>query len=285
MILLLDPLLTRPDITEEGAISWTHVFWNNVVEWASDQRVRIGVECHQLVYETFAHHGYPERDLDTQGMPLVREYQSALNTLLGRVQPSSTEPAECQFDPLYTGDASYSLALQMDISSTAASDVVGVATSMTSWDSPPEPAVRIVPGPPTTLEACFSPNLELEAEKSQTIHSYYATRRVHFVGGQVDARYMEHLCEILGVDAAQVTWIPSEKSKPPRDLDKTWGSLVPDRDITVCITGRMSHSTWNAARKTTQSRGLIRLDAEHVSDVEGLLLALTSHRQALETDH
>lgn len=266
MTLLLDPRLLIPPGRPDGQLDTAVEFWKRLLDWAADGRVLIGEESHRLLCELFAEYGYPDQDLTLQVPALKREYQAALSRMLGRVALHTEESSECTFDPCYMGSEAQDLALQMDITGTAGSGVRGLGTDVNHW-ADTSPTLVIRPGPPNELMLCAAPGQQLPHEVFSLAARFFHGKKVKIVGGQRDGVVIKRLNTELGIEAAAVEWIACEKAKPPRNLDLTWGGLDPDRDITVCITGRVGHATSMAAKAAALKRGALHLQVEYASEV------------------
>ncbi len=271
-MLLLDPLLAIPPAHPSGTLTSSPEFWQRILDWANDKRVFVGAESHAVIYEAYARHGYPEQSLDIAHSPSRREYQAALSSLLSRIQRHTFESGERDFTPEYAGSAEISLALQLDLSGTAGTPICAVATSDSHWRGGIEETLRLNPPPPSDVEMCCVAGAELRAESRAKIQNFFAGKRLHIVGGQVDSRVITALCDRLALDPGDIEWLPCEKSKPPRDLEKRWSKLDPARDLTVCITGRVGHATSMLAAKAARKSGASHLLAEFGGDIEKSLV-------------
>jgi hypothetical protein len=134
--------------------------------------------------------------------------------------------------------------------------------------------VTFLPPPPNQLELCIRPGAALEAESADAAHMFYSGKRVHIVGGQPTDRVIRAVTELAGLAPSDVTWLPSEKGKPPRDLKKKWANLRADRDITVCVTGRIGHAQSEAAAKAADGCGVVHIRVESANELIGRLKEL-----------
>lgn len=246
-----------------------------IVDWASDSRSRLGMESHRLVCEEYARFGYPDQELALDVPELRREYQSALGRLLSRVLIHTSESDERRFDPHYTGSDEETIALQLDVSGTATDGVVGIATHPGHWARVTD-SVAVAPSPPAVLALCFQPGGELPEERLERVRVAFAGKRLHIVGGQVDDHVVAAIVDETGVLAGDVTWTPCERARPPRNLDQRWRGLDRDRDITVCITGRVGHATSDKAKVAATRAGVVHLKVE---SAQGIIDALKAHAQ------
>lgn len=268
MYFLIDPCLLVPEQDDEQRM---RRFWSQLVDWEADGRVRVGAATHAYAYDHYASFGYPHNSLEIQPAALRPSFLRALNSILSRVSPG--HPAEeCRsFAPAYPGRASAGAALGEDVGSNAEA-VVAIATTQATWGNG-EQRVMCEPPPPGLLELCYAPHGETRAEAHRGAREFYARRRVHVVGGQVESAILKRLQEQFEL-ADRVHWIPSEKNKPPSGLDKRWGGLAGDRDVTVCITGRIGHAASEKAARVSRSRGVTHIE---VQSATGIVAALHEH--------
>lgn len=266
--LLFDPALLLP-MGNDG--EYLRDFWAQLVCWVDDGRVHLGPACQGHVYDYYARFGYPHQALPMQPDEMRREYTRALTTLLSRVfaaRPGNAV-ATRKFDPPYAGTHDCAVALGEDVAATSAFGLRGIATSSGSWLDVSHVECR--PTPPATLPLCREPGGKLDSERADELRAYFEERRVHIIGGREDARLVVAIKEELG--CSEVTWLPSEKNKPPRNISRAWGGLVSGRDITVCITGRIGHAASGKAEVEARRRGVAHLKVETVNEVYDGLVA------------
>ncbi|GGU34224.1 hypothetical protein GCM10007979_36660 [Nocardioides albus] len=274
MSLLIDPRLLCPPGYPGAPLSAAPEFWNQVISWASDARAKLGPESYKLVCEWYAEHGYPDQNLELDVPTLRHEYQAALSRILSRVH-LATNPVESKcFNPSYTGTELEEISIQMDVSCTADLAIAGIATAPDHWNSTDATEIEVEPPPPASLHLCSTPGAELPSEECERIHKFYKDKRLHIVGGREERRIIDSLVTTLGLKAADITWHPCEKAKPPRNLDNRWRYLEPGRDITVCITGRAGHATSEKAKAAAERAGVTYLFVEYPSGLEAELVRL-----------
>lgn len=265
--LLIDPnLLTSP---ADGDPSKMTEFWSRLVDWVTDPRVKVGTATHAYAYSHYAQYGYPEATLHVHPPAMRPSYVRALNTLMSRVVTGDQQQQARALVPPHGGTPQAQKALAADVG--AACDlVIGIATSVETWAQPAH-EVLCVPSPPASLALCFAPNAEVGAELRLKAQQFYKGRAVHIVGGQVDMSLVAQLERDFNL-AGRVDWIPSEKNKPPRNLDKRWGGFDPAKDITICITGRIGHAASGKAASVCLARGVPHLKIESANELAGVLL-------------
>lgn len=276
MRLLIDPqVLTRLTIGSDS--DRTAAYWMRLVDWATDRRVGIGEATYGYVYETFARFGYPEQNLEVQPPALRNEFMRALGTILARVVMHCQPAAQTSMDAVYLGHDQASESLRSDASGTCGQDVAAIASESDHWESAPA-IIRFSPPPPEELELCTEPGQELRAQVAEACREFYLGKRVHIVGGQRVERDVLATQTATGLPADSITWIPSEKGKPARDISNRWSGLDPDRDVTVCVTGRIGHAQSAAAAAAATRRGCVHLLVETSRDLPDVLRKLA--RQA-----
>lgn len=277
MTLLLDPQMLVPPVDATELADATH-FWIRIIRWASDTRARLGSESHALVCTHYAKFGYPNDRLDLRVPHLSREYQAALSRLLSRVLVHDADCEDRAFEPTYVGGEDAYLALQWDISGTSSAEdpVLGIGTSPEDWSDATASVVSVSPTPPPQLELCFDAGATLAAEQDESVRNYFDGFRLHLVGGRPDSNVLATIAETTGLSEGDISWIPCEKAKPPRNLDERWGGLRPTQDITICITGRVGHATSGKAKVAATKAGVTHLQVESANDVCGALRQLAA---------
>ncbi len=277
MTLLLDPRLLAPPGRPGAPLSDAPAFWQRLIDWDADPRAKLGIESHRLVCDTYAQHGYPNHDISLKVPTLRREYQAALNRLLSRVHDSSSEVGSRKFVPAYLGSAEESLALQMDVAGTCAAPILGIATDRDHWDDPSATQVEIEPPSPPRLSLCVTAGERLAEECEAALRAFYCGKRIHIVGARPDANIEATILGRLKLDPSDLNWITCEKARPPWDLAARWRALLPDRDITVCITGRVGHATSKMAATAARTQGVIHLRVETPQQVVAALASIAAN--------
>ena len=271
-VLLLDPRVVAPPGTPGAAVSAPIEYWTQIIAWAGDSRARLGMECQQLLYSKFAQYGYPEHCLVPDVPALKTAYQAAIGKIMSRVVEPVRQSEQRDFAPRYVGSEDEELALQLDISGTVGCEVIGIATTESSWAFITE-YLQVSPQPPGRLEICTEPNAPLALETEGDLRDLVSSKRLFIVGGKVDSVVVDGLRE-LGFAPDAINWLESERAKPPRNLDERWGTLAPPRDVTVCITGRVGHATSGSARRIADRRQVPHLHAETARHV---IVAVRDH--------
>jgi hypothetical protein len=270
--LLIDPRLLNPIPEVMENRSRALQYWESIVDWSRDKRAVLGVHSRDLLSETFAAVGYPEHTVPVAIPALRGPCCAAINAIMTRVLVSGGDVEGRTFLPRYLGTDDELLALQMDVSSSAANGVIGIATSPTNWEKL-EFTVKVLPPPPMELLMCFDPSAELDVERDDSVKEFCGSKRVFIVGGRPDRTSMRRL-EALGIAERNVEWIKSEKTQRPQDLDKKWSGLNPERDITLCITGRIGHPQAEKAKTLADRRGVLHLMGHSANDA---ISALENH--------
>lgn len=268
MRLLIDPgILVAP-----GERALHQRYWERLVDWSLDSRAYLGEHSQKRVLDSFAEYGYPHNELNLHPPALRGAFSRALNIVLSRVAQLNGEDAEVRsFAPPYRGDYEHGRALGRDVAGTLHLPIGGIATVVDSWDDEVT-QVDCVPSPPAELHLCREPGLQLPAEFDAAVAAFFSTRRVHIVGGRPEERVVRRIEEGPLALAGRLSWIPSEKNKPPRGLDRSWSGLSPDIDVTVCITGRIGHAASGKAATVAMSRGVAHLKVESANGIESALI-------------
>lgn len=274
MKLLLDPVLLLDLDLEDMNLNRELERWDQVVDWSNDERVRLGAASCDLILDRLQDVGYPDNRLELQNLPGLRAYSDALNKLLARVLTHQRPTVDLSLSPRHNGDRNAGRALCMDIAGTNVGAVYGVATRKEHWEEGVWESLKISPPPPGRLELCFEPNQELQVEGKARMKEFFYGRRLHIVGGKVSQRLISEIGETFGVARKSINWLPCEKSKPPNDLASRWSGLRPERDVAICITGRVGHATSGNAEAAASKAGVPYIPVEFDS---GIVLALRNH--------
>lgn len=249
MTTLIDPHLlvaptTCPAVDEDS-------FWQRVVDVAAKGRVEIGHEAFHWVIAQLQHLGYPHARVDFGPPSFRRECQSAIEKILSRVSSGREEVEESNLSPEYLGSADARLCIVMDATEHG-ENLDGLMTDSNYW-APPGDSLSVGR---RHIELLFDVDQVPRALAAEAIKSKFEARRLHVLGGSKTDSAIAHLKEELGLTDDAVNWITSEKSKPARDVDKRWAGLDPERDIAICITGRISHAVWEMGDKAAAKRGI-----------------------------
>lgn len=253
MTVLIDPhVLVAP--TSCGSIDQT-AFWTRVVEIAATDRVGVGHETFHWVVTQLRDLGYPDTQVDFGPPDFKWECQAALEKILSRVVRGDHPVEDVVLAPEYLGDEGARLCIVMDGSEHGPA-LDAMMSAPNHWSPSNGPGAIGL----HTFELLFDPDQEPTALKAEAVRAKFAGRRLHVLGGAPTASALADFESELGVPEERVTWIASEKSKPPRNLDKRWGSLDPDVDVVVCVTGRVGHKTWEAGDKAATKCGVKMLE-------------------------
>ncbi|MEV0541927.1 hypothetical protein [Nocardia salmonicida] len=222
------------------------------------------------MWDQLSNKGDLKSDLDIHPHAMRKNYREALYRLLSRVVAGDSPIGPRTTDPLYEGAEPERQALIEDVSKTAGKNIVGIATRAEHWSGKAE-SVRFVPPPPNSLFLCFEPGISLPDDKLTLVHAKLLGHRVHIVGGQPSDQVLKQISTTTGIQRKMIEWIPSERTKKPRDLDKKWLLLKPGRDIAVCVTGRIGHAQSEVARDTAKKAGVPYLPIEKAVDIASQL--------------
>lgn len=246
---LLDPHILIP-LTQQG-VSDDEEFWQRVVDVAASGSFSIGHESFHWVVDQLKEKGYPDQNIDFGPPEFRRECQTAVEKILTRVSRGNEDIVEATLSPAFLGDANAGLSIVMDTTQHGAL-VAALLSDPRHWASK-ESLLTIGD---LEVELLYDPSAEPAVLSSRAVKDKFKNRRLHVVGGELNAALAHALEDELGLSASSIQWIVSEKAKPARGLDKRWGSLDPSVDIAVCITGRVPHAVWEQADKAAEKCGL-----------------------------
>jgi hypothetical protein len=216
--------------------------------------------------------GNPDQDLEMYPRALRHEYGRAFRHLMSRVIQHSSSPGSRLMDPCYVGTDDQSVALELDSSGTIGNNVVGVATLGSHWVTLAS-EVKFTP-PPTASSALslFSAWDRVAFGAICQSSIVLSCKRLHIVGGRDSPQVLVRIIAVTGLDYEDIDWLEAEKSKPPSDLKRRWAHLDAQRDITVCITGRIGHAQSLAAATAAGKRGAIHIEVESANGLADALV-------------
>ncbi|MFL2002208.1 hypothetical protein [Microbacterium sp. A1-JK] len=276
MTVLIDPhLLIAP--TTCGPID-QEAFWKRVVSIAGTSKV-IGHEAFHWVIDQLGALGYPEQQVNFGPPTFGRECQIAMERILSRVSRGPGEAEALELTPAYLGEEAAQLAIVMDATEHRG-ELDALLSDYNYWSAPTD-AINLGSD---AVELLIDSELEPKAFDAARVKRVFAGLHLHVVGGGATPSAIDDFAHRLGIPEANVHWVESEKSKPPRDLDKTWGSLDPQRDVALCVTGRVSHATWEKGEKAATKRGLTMLECPSQGRIVDLLIAWSKKQSDPATD-
>jgi hypothetical protein len=248
------------------------MFWTRVVGWAADNRVFVGAESVRSIWGWLAEKGYPESELDVFPAALRNEYRQALNKILSRVVCPASETGARTLDPSYCGPAGLREALELDISGSSGSGIGAIASAQSFWSYAAD-EVFVSPPPPSRLALCFEPGATLAVELADRIREKFSEKKLIIIGGQPSDRVLDEIRHATGISRRSITWIASERSKKPRDLDRRLAKLDPCRDIVICVTGQIGHAESEAAATAAAKAGVAYFPIENRNDIANRLIS------------
>lgn len=261
---LMDPAFLVPPESDDPAV-WGR-FWLRIIEWEVDRRVRIGPATFRFATQNVNLYELASRPHADWPPHSVRERRRALGALLARLLSSDVNGGADQVRPDYLGPtAALEVLLQdLPLSCFSPSAVAALATSEDMWSEVGTEA-RCVPPPPEVVELLFQPRGKLRSDRLERARLRLSGKRVKIVGGQPSSRVINEIVERLGLSESDVNWTPSECHKKP-SFD-SWRGLHRDRDVTVCITGRIGHASSQKAAIIAQRAQVQLIRVESASDV------------------
>lgn len=253
MSALVDPHLlveTSPQSkTDEEA------FWQRVVAIAGAKHIQIGHEGFHWVIQQLQALGYPAQRIDFGPRDFGRECQSAIESILSRISRGNQTASEVDFRPEYIAGTDVALALAMDLTEHGGS-IHSLMSDHTHWA---ERSTFVDVGE-MRVELLLHPAQKPKAADDEAIKSWFASRRIHVLGGSPTSLLLASIGDSLGVSLDQIHWVESEASKPPRNLDKAWSGLKPERDVALCNTARIGHKSWEKGDKAAKGCGVTMLE-------------------------
>jgi hypothetical protein len=130
-------------------------------------------------------------------------------------------------------------AIRADVAEQHDLGLTGAATSHEHWSQPADTA-KLLPGPPPKLALIVEPRVVSDAERDLRVARRMTSVRLTIVGGLAKETVYKQLKKNYGVEACDVRWIQTEKSREP-PLDQLKG-MQPESDIVLCVTGWIGHA-------------------------------------------
>lgn len=253
MSILLDPhlIVERENLTPADR----NAHWYRVVALAANRTLTLGHESFHWILGQLQSTGFPAKQVNFGPPGFNRDCQKAVDSLLTRVARGSEMPSEHDPVPEYLGNSDARLSLILD-STEHRNSCSALMSTEAHWTAPSH---EVTIGP-AVMELLSDPSAEPASAAKARVHEALSRYRLHIVGGSPTASALRSIVEELGIPAERVDWTASEKAKPPRGMDKKWGALSADRDITLCVTGRVSHAVWEQSEKASESCGVKMLE-------------------------
>jgi hypothetical protein len=222
------------------------------------------------------------RHLNSNGWPnyspphcptsLTRDARRAVNKLLAAVAeaPPNEATEVPDLDPIYTKDAECGMALALDIVEQHEDAMLAAASHEGNWQRS-SPSVVLDPPPPEEVALAFEPEVETESERAMRAGVALGKKRLKIVGGKRKPAVEGKLEERFSVDVGKITWVEAEEGHHP-DLYRLSGVRA-DRDVVICITGKIGHAGSDKVRELAAAGGIEPLLVEKASDIVAAVLA------------
>lgn len=268
--LLCDPglvIIPNPD----ASIEERRNHWFRLVEWLADPRLGLGAHSYLLVLDLLERHGWP--DLQPPGCP--EQLRSPVNEALGRlltrvIGDISSARTDLKFRLDYLLPAEFESAYASDVALTSGGVSVGAASARTHWGEEP-PCAGVLPPPPDRFPLHFRACEQTEIEQLQRLRSSLSGKRITVVGGKASEASVQLIGDELG-SCVDVRWLKTEK-KARANFDAL-EDLSSDRDLVVCVTGKIGHAEWKKAERMADAGKVPFLEIEKPSQA---IEALRAH--------
>ena len=216
-------------------------FWERLIKWSADRRVRLGVNSFDLLTTILDDLNWPLFDPPACPEALKRDAGRSLNRLLTRVRNVSTEDPDAPtpvLAPNHTDGDLVEEAIGRDAAALYDNGLIGLATSHGHWVTASR-TVTFSPPPPEQLEFVCIPGALTVAQRDGLVKGYFAQRRLTIIGGRSAPGLKAALGSRFGIADARLRWVESEKGKT-MSLDFL-DSLRTERDIVFCVAGHIGH--------------------------------------------
>lgn len=262
--LLCDPGLLLPPSGE--SVERHQEFWRRLLDWSADRRLRLGLQGREAVLHYLAIHGWPDYSPPHCPASLKRDALLAVNRMLAAVaQDPPNKAAEVPgIDPTYVKDEDCGMALALDLAEQYDESLLAAASQEDHWEHVSS-TVSLNPPPPEEVALAFEPEVEIEAERIKRAADALERKRLTIIGGKRKTAVEGKLVERFSLDARQIVWVEAERGTQP-DLYKLSGVRV-ERDVVICITGRIGHAGSDKVRELTAAGGIEPVLIEKVSEI------------------
>ena len=262
--LLCDPGLLLPPYGE--SVERHQEFWRRLLDWSADRRLRLGLQSREAVFHHLDLNGWPDYNPPHCPATLKRDALRAVNRLLAAVasEPPSEAAEVPGLDPAYVKDEEGGMALALDLAEQHDEALLAAASHEEHWERI-SPTVALDPPPPERVPLAFEPGFETEAERIKHAADALEEKRVMIIGGKQKSAVAEELGKRFSLPASKIVWIEAEQGTQP-DLYKLSG-LRAERDVVVCITGKIGHAGSDKVRALSAAGGIQPLLVERASEI------------------
>ncbi len=262
--LLCDPGLLLPPAGE--SVERHQEFWRRLLDWSADRRLRLGLQSREAVLHYLNVHGWPDYSPPHCPASLKRDALLAVNRMLAAVaHDPPNEAAEVpEMNPKYVKDEDCGMALALDLVEQYDEALLAAASNEEHWERTSR-AVSLDPPPPEEVALAFKPEVETEAERTKRAADALGEKRLTIIGGKRKPAVEDGLVERFSLDSRQIVWVEAEHGTQP-DLYKLSGVRA-ERDVVICITGKIGHAGRNKVRELAAAGGIEPLLIERASEI------------------
>ncbi len=263
----MDPAVVLPSNSE---ISYLSEFWVRLTEWERDTRVSLGPATRDALslFYSIDVCGNQNGEWIPHGMS-KSVHRTIINLLNRRPIPGSESKASRTLSPAYTSTSSKFPNRDLfhdDLAVSVYQNEARIATAHESWPSNVN-EVSVTPSPPMKLVLHREPNTPTAEDLAEEFRIKYAPYKFLIIGGQAEARILDHISDRFGIDRSRIDWLPSEKSKPPRGVDAKIRGFSTSKGCIICITGKIGHATWLSMKSKCATLGVPLTSVETIGDM------------------
>jgi len=265
---LIDPGLVIP--TSNGDPAKLAEFWEELITWERAGRATIGWRSYEALTDFYT----VEVPRDRAWIPagLSASVHRVVLRLLGKIPDRhSVLDSKASLSAARFGNSFHTSLLIDDLVGAGPNHGVALSTSERFWNVGVTDLI-CESEPPLNVVLVFDPNSPTAEERDRELATELSGRKIVFVGGQVDSRLIENLSARLGKNSNDFDWRPSEKNKPPRNLDKLVSGAASSGAIIVCITGKIGHSESISLRESCKTKKVTFLWVESATESMSALL-------------
>lgn len=267
-MILADPGLIFPPAEGTDPLD----YWNDVIAWGADRRLRLGRECYEWVFSTADADGWSLFDVEGCPPALRRLAIRAVSRLLAEPALPERLPDDLyEMSPDYVRHVDGGTIISIDLTSEWPEEVFALASRAGHWS---DPCVAVTVRDSNTPLA-LSPTFHSDREQVVAARKALSGVRVTVVGGLRATQVADELAEMLGIGDSRLRWIEAEPGRQP-NLDGLI-MLRAQRDVVCCVLGApgqlgLGHSGSEKAKRLAERAGVRLVIVRRPSEIRAALV-------------
>lgn len=263
MTIYADPALLIPSNADDIA-----AFWDDMVDWSEDDRLRLGYLSYVKVSE------WCSEELWAGESPLVPQHlMKPLIAIFGallKVTPEahSIRPLDRPTEPSRMPAWQYCAELVSDLLAEAQSPNIAVASAGVFWNA--QPSSLETEG--RSFEFVWTAKAPTSFDSQAAVNRHYAAKTILIVGGQSTPRLLDEIVALTGVPRASIKWLSSERHKDPVNLDGALNAFDPATQELVFVFGEVGHTSFVKAKERVRALSYAPMYVERSTLIPAALL-------------